>query len=116
MAELKIIERHADNKVTILDCSGKVTIGEGAVILNTVVKDLVKRGHTKILLDVGNVSYVDSSGIQQLVKSFTDLNKTGGQLKLLNISQKLSDLLAITKLLTVFECYESEAEGITSFD
>ena len=115
MAELNISERQAGD-VTILDMDGKVTIGEGSVALRNTIRRLLSEGKKKILLNLGSVSYVDSSGIGELVSSFTAVNKENGTLKLLNLTQKIQDLLAITKLLTVFDVYESEGEALSSFE
>ena len=114
MAELDIKERQAGD-VTVLDMGGKITIGEGSVALRTAIKRLVEEGKKKLLLNLSGVGYIDSSGIGELVSSFTSINKEGGQLKLLNLTQKLRDLLAITKLLTVFDVYENESEALASF-
>jgi anti-sigma B factor antagonist len=114
MAELNINERQAGD-VTVLDMSGKITIGEGSVALRTAVRRLLEEGKKRILLNLGGVSYIDSSGIGELVASFTAINKEAGQLKLLNLTQKLQDLLAITKLLTVFDVYENEPDALNSF-
>ena len=114
MAELNINERQAGD-VTVLDMSGRVTIGEGSVALRTGIRRLLEEGKKKILLNMGGVGYIDSSGIGELVSSFTAINKDGGQLKMLNLTQKLRDLLAITKLLTVFDVYESESEALNSY-
>jgi anti-sigma B factor antagonist len=114
MAELNIKERQAGD-VTILDMDGKVTIGEGSVALRTAIRRLLEEGKKKILLNLAGVGYIDSSGIGELVSSYTAINKEEGQLKLLNLTQKLRDLLAITKLLTVFDVYEDEAEALNSY-
>lgn len=114
MAELNISERQVGN-VTILDMDGKITIGEGSVALRTAIRRLLEEGKKKILLNLANVGYIDSSGIGELVSSYTAINKEGGQLKLLNLTQKLQDLLTITKLLTVFDVYDSESEALASF-
>ena len=114
MAELNINERQAGD-VTVLDMSGKITIGEGSVALRTAIRRLLEEGKKRILLNLSGVSYVDSSGIGELVSSYTAINKDEGQLKLLNLTQKLQDLLAITKLLTVFDVYDNEAEALNSF-
>jgi anti-sigma B factor antagonist len=114
MAELDIKERQAGD-VTVLDMEGKVTIGEGSVALRTAIRRLLEEGKKKILLNLAGVGYIDSSGIGELVSSYTAINKEGGQLKLLKLTQKLQDLLAITKLLTVFDVYDSEAEALNSF-
>lgn len=115
MAELNISERQAGD-VTILDMDGKVTIGEGSVALRSAIRRLLGEGKKKILLNLGSVSYVDSSGIGELVSSFTAVNKEGGTLKLLNLTQKIQDLLAITKLLTVFDVYENEGDALSSYN
>ena len=114
MAELNITERQAGD-ITILDMDGKVTIGEGSVALRTTIRRLLGEGKKKILLNLGRVGYVDSSGIGELVSSFTAVNKEEGSLKLLNLTQKIQDLLAITKLLTVFDVYDSETDALSSF-
>ena len=114
MAELNINERQAGD-VTVLDMSGKITIGEGSVALRTAIRRLLEEGKKRILLNLAGVSYIDSSGIGELVSSFTAINKEGGQLKLLNLTQKIQDLLTITKLLTVFDVYDSEADALNSF-
>jgi anti-sigma B factor antagonist len=114
MAELNINERQAGD-VTVLDMSGKITIGEGSVALRTAIRRLLEEGKKRILLNLAQVSYIDSSGIGELVSSYTAINKEGGQLKLLNLTQKLQVLLTITNLLTVFDVYECEAEALNSF-
>jgi anti-sigma B factor antagonist len=114
MAELNIRERQAGD-VTILDMDGKITIGEGSVALRSAVRRLIEEGKKKILLNLSNVGYVDSSGIGELVSSFTTVNREGGQLKLLGLTAKIKDLLSITKLLTVFDTYEDEASALNSY-
>ena len=114
MAELNIRERQAGD-VTILDLEGKITIGEGSVALRSAIRRLIEEGKKKILLNLAGVGYVDSSGIGELVSSYTTINREGGQLKLLNLTQKIQDLLAITKLLTVFDVYDEESAALNSF-
>jgi anti-sigma B factor antagonist len=114
MAELNINERQAGD-VTVLDMSGKITIGEGSVALRSAIRRLLEEGKKKILLNLAGVGYIDSSGIGELVSSYTAIGKEEGQLKLLNLTEKLRDLLAITKLLTVFDVYESEADALNSY-
>src|SRR5690242_16218881 len=114
MAELNIRERQAGD-VTVLDMDGRITIGDGSIALRSAVRRLLEEGKKRILLNLAGVSYIDSSGIGELVSSFTAIGKEGGQLKLLNLTQKLQDLLAITKLLTVFDVYENEAEALNTF-
>src|SRR5688500_13827893 len=114
MAELNINERQAGD-VTVLDMSGKITIGEGSVALRTAVRRLLEEGKKRILLNLAGVGYIDSSGIGGLVSSYTAINKEGGQLKLLNLTQKLQDLLTIALLLSVVVVYRSETEALNSF-
>ena len=114
MSELSIKERQAGD-VTILDLEGKITIGEGSVSLRTAIRRLIEEGKKKILLNLAGVSYVDSSGIGELVSSYTTINREGGQLKLLKLTQKIKDLLTITKLLTVFDVYDDESQALNSF-
>jgi len=114
MAELNIRERQAGD-VTILDMDGKITIGDGNVALRSAIRRLIEEGKKKILLNLGGVSYVDSSGIGELVSSYTTIQREGGQLKLLNLTQKIQDLLGITKLLTVFDTYTEEAQALNSY-
>lgn len=114
MAELNIKERQAGD-VIVLDLDGKITIGEGSVALRSAVRRLVEENKKKILLNLAGVGYVDSSGIGELVSSFSSVSREGGQLKLLNLTQKIQDLLAITKLLTVFDVYEDESSAVSAF-
>ncbi|HYP26830.1 MAG TPA: STAS domain-containing protein [Blastocatellia bacterium] len=114
MAQLNIKERSAGD-VTVLDLSGRITIGDGSVQLREAVRKLLEEGKKKILLNLGDVSYVDSSGIGELVSSYTTTNNNGGELKLLNLTKKIQDLLMITKLLTVFETHDNEADAIASY-
>ncbi|MCU1288691.1 MAG: anti-anti-sigma factor [Acidobacteria bacterium] len=114
MAELNITERQAGD-VTILDLNGKITIGEGSVALRNAIRRLLGEGKNKILLNLASVGYVDSSGIGELVSSFTAVNKEDGTLKLLKLTQKIQDLLAITKLLTVFDVFDDESEALSSY-
>lgn len=111
---MNIGTRSVDN-VTILDLSGKITIGESSVELRNKIRELVKSNQKKILLNMGDVSYMDSSGIGELVSAYTNVTNQGGQLKLLNLTKKLHELLAITKLLTVFESFENEHQALQSF-
>lgn len=115
MSDITISERQAGD-VTILDLDGKVTIGEGSVALRNAIRRLLGDGKNKILMNLAGVGYIDSSGIGELVSSFTAVNKEGGTLKLLNLTQKIQDLLAITKLLTVFDVYEDEATALSSYN
>ena len=101
--------------VTVLDLSGRITLGEGSVILRDTIRDLIGRGQRKILLNLGDVTYIDSSGIGELVSAFTTVRNQGGELKLLNLTKKVHDLLQITKLYTVFDIKDDEATAIKSF-
>lgn len=103
------------NGVTIVDMSGRITLGEGSVILRDSIKDLIGKGQKKILLNLGDVSYIDSSGIGELVSAFTSVRNQGGELKLLKLTKKVHDLLQITKLYTVFDIKDDEADAIRSF-
>jgi anti-sigma B factor antagonist len=109
------IELRLQGDITILDVSGKITIGQGTVEIRNTVRDLLKNGKSKILLNLGGVSYVDSSGIGELVSSYTTVTNAGGQLKLLNLTKKLRELLAITKLLTVFDTFTDEQKALSSY-
>ncbi len=114
MTDVKISERQSGD-VTVLDLGGRITIGEGNVSLRGAIKRLVEGGRKKILLNLAQIGYVDSSGVGELVAGYTTIKREGGQLKLLNLTGKIRDLLAITKLLTVFETYDTESEAIQSF-
>src|SRR3982750_2037979 len=114
MAHLTINERNAGN-VTILDLSGRITIGEGSVQLRDAVRRLLEQGHKNLLIDLGKVDYVDSSGIGELVSCYTTTKNQGGHLKLLSLTKKIKDLLSITKLLTVFETFDDEQEALNSY-
>jgi anti-sigma B factor antagonist len=112
--QLEIKER-AVGDIVILDLIGKITIGEGSVQLRDAVSRLLETRRSRIILNLGGVSYVDSSGIGELVSRYTTTKNAGGKLKLLNLPKKIKDLLMITKLLTVFEIYEEEEAAINSF-
>jgi anti-sigma B factor antagonist len=101
--------------VVIVDVSGKVTLGGGDVVLKDKIQSLVHQGKKKVLLNLSEVSYVDSAGLGEMVQSYATVMKNGGSLKLLNVTKRIRDLLSITKLLTVFECHDSEAEAVSSF-
>ena len=111
---IKASTRQVD-QVTVVDLSGRITLGEGSTILRDTVRDLLGRGQKKILLNLGDVTYIDSSGIGELVSGFTTVTNQGGQLKLLNLTKKVHDLLQITKLYTVFEVHNEEAAALSSF-
>src|SRR5437763_6372315 len=103
------------NGIMIVDLSGRITLGEGSVIWRETVRDLLGKGNKKILLNLGDVSYIDSSGIGELVSAYTTVRKEGGELKLLNLTKKVHDLLQITKLYTVFDIKDDEATAIKAF-
>jgi len=111
---MKIVERQVKD-VAILDLHGKIQIGEGDEALRNAVARLVQAGKKKILLNLAEVPYVDSAGLGEIVRCYTTVSREGGRLKLVNLTKKLQDLLAITKLLTVFETYDSEEQGVNSF-
>jgi anti-sigma B factor antagonist len=114
MAELEVTERQAGD-VTILDMNGSVRMGEGAISLRNSIRGLSDGGKKKILLNLGGVKNIDSSGIGELIANYTTVSRDGGQLKLLNLTDKIQNLLVITKLLTVFDSYDNEAEALNSF-
>ena len=109
------IDTRTIGDVSILDCSGKITLGEGTMATRNAVREVLKNGGKKIILNLNDVNYIDSSGIGELVSSFTSVTNQGGQLKLLNLTKKIQELLAITKLLTVFQTFEDEQKAISSF-
>ena len=111
---LKTTIREVDG-ITIVDCSGRITLGEGSVVLRDAVKDLLTKGQKKILLNLGDVNYIDSSGIGELVSAYTTVKNQGGELKLLNLTKKVHDLLQITKLYTVFDVRDDETTAVKSF-
>jgi len=101
--------------VSVVDVAGRITLGEGSSALRDSVREMVSKGQKKILLNLGEVSYIDSSGIGELVSAFTTVTNGGGQLKLLNLTKRVKDLLQITKLYTVFDVHESEVSAIRAF-
>ena len=111
---MKVATRQVDG-ITILDLSGRITLGEGSVTLRDAVHDVVAKGSKHILLNLENISYIDSSGIGELVSAFTSVKNSGGELKLLNLTKKVHDLLQITKLYTVFDIWDNEASAVTAF-
>ena len=111
---MKISTRQVDG-VTILDLGGRITLGEGSVQLRDSIRDLLGKGQKKILLNLGDVNYIDSSGIGELVSAYTTARNQGGELKLLNLTKKVHDLLQITKLYTVFDVKDDEATAIAAF-
>jgi anti-sigma B factor antagonist len=109
------IDTRTVGDVYVLDCSGKITLGEGTMAIRNTVKDVLKGGGKKIILNLSDVNYIDSSGIGELVSSYTTVTNQGGHLKLVNLTKKIQELLAITKLLTVFQVFDSEQAAIASF-
>jgi anti-sigma B factor antagonist len=103
------------NEVTIVDLSGQIKLGDGSSVLRDTVKDLLGKGQRKILLNLGDISYIDSSGLGELVTAFTSVRNQGGELKLLNLTKKVRDLLQITKLYTVFHVMDDEPAAIAAF-
>ena len=111
---MDIKERVVDG-VSVLDLSGKIVLGEGDGQVRERIKDLLSDGQKKILLNLGDVTYVDSAGLGALISSYTTTKREGGQLKLVNLTKRIQDLLAITKLITVFDTYDNEQEAIKSY-
>jgi anti-sigma B factor antagonist len=101
--------------IHFLDCSGKITLGEGTMTVRTTVGEILKGGGKKIVLNLGDVVYIDSSGVGELVNTYTTVVKHGGELKLLSLTKKVREVLAITKLLTVFQVYDNEPATVASF-
>ena len=111
---LSISTRQLDG-VTILDLSGRITLGEGSVQLRDAIRDLIGKGQKKILLNLGDVNYIDSSGLGEMVSAYTTARNQGATLKLLKLTKKVHDLLQLTKLYTVFDIGDDEASSIASF-
>jgi anti-sigma B factor antagonist len=109
------IEERAVGDVVVLDLKGRVTLGDGDELLKDKVNSLVNRGFKKIVLNLAEVPYVDSAGLGEIVRTYTTVSRQGGSLKLLNLTKRISDLLSITKLLTVFETFDAENEAVKSF-
>ena len=109
------IKKRTFGDIQILDCSGKITLGEGTMTVRNAVRDNLADNGKKIILNLGDVNYVDSSGIGELVNTYTTVTSAGGKLKLLNLTKNIKALLAITKLITVFDVFEDEQTAITSF-
>ena len=101
--------------VTVIDAAGRITLGEGASTFRDAIRDLAAKGDKKILVNLSDVSYIDSSGIGEMVSGFTTVTNHAGQLKLLGLSKRVKDLLQITKLYTVFEVFDDEASAVRSF-
>ncbi len=111
---MQIDERSAGD-VTVLDLKGRMTMGEGDELLKDKVNSLILQGRKKLVLNLADVPYVDSAGLGEIVRTYTTVTKQGGSLKLANLTKRITDLLSITKLLTVFDTYDSEADAVRSF-
>ena len=111
---MQIAERK-NGDVVLLDLKGKITLGEGDELLKDKVNSLVNQGHRKIVLNLAEVPYIDSAGLGEIVRTYTTVSRQGGRLKLLGLTKRITDLLSITKLLTVFETFDSEDEAVRSF-
>ena len=109
------IDERPVGDVVVLDLKGKITLGEGDELLKDKVNSLLNQGQRKIVLNLGGVPYIDSAGLGEVVRTYTTVSRQGGSLKLLNLTKRITDLLSITKLLTVFETFESEDEAVRSF-
>lgn len=109
------IEQRTVGSVMILDLKGKITLGEGDEALKDKINSLILQGHKRMLLNLADVPYIDSAGLGEIVRTYTTVSRQGGQLKLVNLTKRITDLLSITKLLTVFETFDSEPEAIKSF-
>jgi anti-sigma B factor antagonist len=114
LEKLKTSTRQVEG-VTIVDLSGRITLGEASVALRDIINDLMGKGNKKILLNLVEVNYIDSSGIGVLVSSFTTVRSQGGELKLVNLSKRIGDLLKITKLYSLFDVKDDEAAAVASF-
>lgn len=110
------IEERVVGEVTILDLKGKITLGEGDEALKDKINSLTLQNRRRILLNLEGVPYIDSAGLGEIVRTYTTVSRQGGQLKLVNLTKRIEDLLSITKLLTVFETFDSEAEALKSFE
>jgi len=109
------IEERSAGDVTVLDLKGKMTLGEGAELLRDKINSLIQQGRRKVVLNLEDVPYIDSAGLGEIVRTYTTISRQGGSLKLLNLTKRITDLLSITKLLTVFDTYDSEADAVRSF-
>ena len=110
-----VIEERIVGDVTILDLKGKMTLGEGDELLKDKINSLIHQGQKKLLLNLEGVPYIDSAGLGEIVRTYTTVSRQGGNLKLVNLTKRITDLLSITKLLTVFETFDSEPEALKSF-
>ena len=111
---MEIVERTVSD-VTVLDLKGKMTLGEGDELLKDKINSLLAAGKKKLLLNLEAVPYIDSAGLGEVVRTYTTVSRQGGSLKLLNLTKRIEDLLSITKLLTVFDTFDSESEAVASY-
>ena len=109
------IDQRAVGDVVVLDLKGRITMGEGDEMLKDKVNSLVNQGHKKIVLNLADVPYIDSAGLGEIVRTYTTVSRQGGSLKLLNLTKRITDLLSITKLLTVFETFDTEGDALKSY-
>src|SRR6188472_725413 len=109
------IEERSAGDVVVLDLKGKMTLGEGDELLKDKINSLLQQGHKKVVLNLEDVPYIDSAGLGEIVRTYTTISRQGGQLKLVNLTKRITDLLSITKLLTVFETFDNEPEALKSF-
>lgn len=110
------IEERNVGEVTVLDLKGKMTLGEGDELLKDKINSLIHQGQRKLLLNLEGVPYIDSAGLGEIVRTYTTVSRQGGSLKLVNLTKRITDLLSITKLLTVFETFDSEKDAVASFE
>ncbi len=111
---LRATARESGNAI-VIDLSGRITLGEGSALLRQMIRENLGKGYKKIILNLGDVNYIDSSGIGELVSGYTTVKSQGGELKLLNLTRRVHDLLQITKLFTVFDVYSDERTAVRSF-
>ena len=110
-----VIEERVIGDITVLDLKGKMTLGEGDELLKDKINSLIHQGQKKLLLNLEGVPYIDSAGLGEIVRTYTTVSRQGGNLKLVNLTKRITDLLSITKLLTVFETFDNESEAVRSF-
>jgi len=110
-----VIEERVIGDITVLDLKGKMTLGEGDELLKDKINSLIHQGQKKLLLNLEGVPYIDSAGLGEIVRTYTTVSRQGGNLKLVNLTKRITDLLSITKLLTVFETFDAEGEAVRSF-
>jgi anti-sigma B factor antagonist len=115
MSKLSMTKRAGDRGVAIIDLSGNITLGGGNIFLKQTLRSLAEQNEKKVLLNLSDVHYIDSSGLGELVAGYTSIGKTGGELKRLNLTDRVKDLMMITKLLTVFDAYDDEATAVAAF-